>query len=292
MPLTSAASSDRTSRRTCLHPRRHWTEVAPRERKTAGVCVFLYVGGPSQPVRASTTQRFLRPARQVRRSAPPSLERHCGILWPILPAVDLRRLLEDCLSGRQEGWTKFVAYCQPTIQAAVVRSIRRCGTPTPELAEDLVQDTYMRLCADNYRILRDVRFFESAGINGLLEAVAVSVTFDYFRRRIAKKRGSGQQPISIDQAKEIPTADPEGQRRTERHVLFGEIDRHLRAISAPENAARDRRVFWLYYHHGFSAKEIAALAGVSLTPKGAESILHRLTAQLKEVFDEFPEFEK
>jgi RNA polymerase sigma-70 factor (ECF subfamily) len=175
------------------------------------------------------------------------------------------------------------------IQTAVVRAIRRCGTPTPELAEDLTQDTYVRLCADNYRVLRDFRFSEVGGLYGLLEAVAVSATFDYFRRLKSKKRGGGQQLVPIDQA---PEAQAGGHLSVEHDVLFDEIDRHVQRIPAPEYAARDRRVFWLYYRHGFSAKEIAALPGVGLTPKGVESILHRLTAELKEMVSGFPEPEK
>ena len=204
----------------------------------------------------------------------------------------MRRLLEDCLSGKPERWSEFVASCHPLIQTAVVRAIRRCGQLTPALVEDLVQDTYLRLCANHYKVLREFRFLEEGGLRGLLEAVAVSVVFDYFRRRIAIKRGTGQDPIPIQQTLEHQTADPGGSRTTEQLVLFKEIDRGLQQITAAETAARDRRVFWLYYRHGFSAREIAALPGVGLTAKGVESLLHRLTTQLKETVGGFEGPEK
>jgi RNA polymerase sigma-70 factor (ECF subfamily) len=259
-------------------------------RKLAGTYVYTFVSNPYLP---SSTLWFGLPERRRSRPVVRLLMNHRDIISPIpAEAIDLRRLMEDCLSGKPEQWSAFVAHCHPVIQAAVVRSIRRCGTPTPELAEDLVQDAYVRLCADNYRVLRDFRFSDSGGLYGLLEAVAVSVTFDCFRRRIAVKRGAGHEPVPIDHAPDVQLPDASSQRITERHVLFQEIDRHLQAITSSENAARDRRVFWLYYRHGFSAKEIAALPSVGLTPKGVESNLHRLTTQLREIVRGFSEFEK
>jgi hypothetical protein len=40
-------------------------------------------------------------------------------------------------------------------------------------------------------------------------------------------------------------------------------------------------VFWLYYRAGCSAAEIAAVPGIDLTAKGVESLLLRMTRELR-----------
>jgi RNA polymerase sigma-70 factor, ECF subfamily len=197
--------------------------------------------------------------------------------------LDLRQLLRDCLAGKPEDWRVFVAHFTRVIQSAVIRSIRLCGTLTPELVDDLVQETYLRLCANDYRVLRDFRSTQGEALYGLIQAVAVSTTLDYFRGLSAKKRGAGKDPVRLDSSPDLQPADPSSQRGTERAILFGQIDQQLLEIVAPETASRDRRIFWLYYRHGFTAKEIAALPGMGLSAKGVESTIQRLSSQLKDL---------
>lgn len=67
----------------------------------------------------------------------------------------------------------------------------------------------------------------------------------------------------------------------ERAVLLEEIDRCLaNGVSASE-LPRSRRIFWLYYRCGLSARAIAALPEVQLTTKGVESTILRLSRMVK-----------
>jgi RNA polymerase sigma-70 factor (ECF subfamily) len=45
---------------------------------------------------------------------------------------------------------------------------------------------------------------------------------------------------------------------------------------------RNTRIFWLHYRVGLSARNIADLPGIGLTTKGVESILLRITKELRE----------
>jgi RNA polymerase sigma-70 factor (ECF subfamily) len=49
-------------------------------------------------------------------------------------------------------------------------------------------------------------------------------------------------------------------------------------------ADRDRnsKIFWLYYRAGLSAAAIAALPGIGLSTKGVESLILRITRELRE----------
>jgi RNA polymerase sigma-70 factor (ECF subfamily) len=66
-----------------------------------------------------------------------------------------------------------------------------------------------------------------------------------------------------------------------RSALLAQLDQKLQ--SAPEIVGeRDRAFFWLYYREGFTAEEIASLPGATLTAKGVESALRRITLWLRE----------
>jgi RNA polymerase sigma-70 factor (ECF subfamily) len=209
--------------------------------------------------------------------------------------VDLRQLLQDCLTRRSAAqWGIFVSHFNRIIQAAVLRSAGQCGHrhPDPDLTDDLVQETYLRLCANDCRVLRGFRSPDPESLYGLIRAVAISVTFDHFRARAAGKRGSGRDPVAIDPGSPNEPAGKGGPAAVEQSVLFEQIDRHLREIVPAETADRDRRIFWLYYRHGYTASDIASLPGVALSAKGVESMLHRLIRQLRKLISGFGESEK
>jgi RNA polymerase sigma-70 factor (ECF subfamily) len=65
-------------------------------------------------------------------------------------------------------------------------------------------------------------------------------------------------------------------------VLIQEITRHLDLCMAGPDFERNRRIFWLHYRAGLSARAIADLPGICLSPKGVESILMRLTKDLRQ----------
>ena len=69
-----------------------------------------------------------------------------------------------------------------------------------------------------------------------------------------------------------------------RAVLLSEIETRLRDASGIISP-RDRAIFWLYYRHGFTAVEIAALPAVHLSHKGVESVLRRITAWLVQAIE-------
>src|SRR5436853_7854821 len=115
----------------------------------------------------------------------------------------LQRLLDECLSTESavEAWEQFAERIHGLIAAAVVRTVRQVGSvPTRELVDDLVQDTYVRLCADNLAALRRLRSARPEGLVAYLRAVAVNITRDHLRAVGAGKRGSGRVDAPGDEA--------------------------------------------------------------------------------------------
>jgi RNA polymerase sigma-70 factor (ECF subfamily) len=170
------------------------------------------------------------------------------------------------------------------IAAAVIRTARQFGPVSPELADDLMQDTFVRLCADDCRALRELRSVEPGAAYALAQAAAVTITLDHFRALSTHKRGRGRKIVALDQSPMLQLPDRTQESRLEHSLLVQQIDRHLPDLAMEGNVERDRRIFWLYYRHGFTPKDIARVPSLGLSAKGVESAIYRLTTGLKKLF--------
>jgi len=186
-------------------------------------------------------------------------------------------LLQVCTdTNATEGWAEFIARYQPLIAGVIARiATRHRGRADSGLVDDLVQETYLRLCRDACRVLRQFRLERGESIFGYLKVVASSVALDYFRAQGAEKRGP--EPVPLDDITERHSASR--QVPAENVLLLTEMWRCL--DSFVEND-RDGTIFRLYYQQGFTAKEISAIPSLNLSEKGVESCLHRLTSQMRE----------
>ena len=196
----------------------------------------------------------------------------------------LADLLRGCMAdgATAVNWEDFAERVHGPIAAAVVRGLRQFGAiPTRELVDDLVQDTYVKLCADNLAALRRFRGERPEALVAYLRIVACNVARDHVRAQIAEKRGSGRVDAPGDdvlaQAPDPATAGAAADHK----ILLGQIDHCL----ATGGRGRDRSIFWLYYRHGLTAKAISEIPSLGLSQKGVESLLYRLTRVVREIFD-------
>jgi RNA polymerase sigma factor (sigma-70 family) len=183
-----------------------------------------------------------------------------------LGPTNIADALRDCLAaGSPANWEAFIDLAQPVIATAIFRTLRRWMRTDRALADDLVQDTFAKLCAADFRVLRNFRGQDSTALRAYLRVIAASVVTDRLRAEHAH-------PVSLDDPDEAPVlADDTTARDIERNLLLDRIEKCLEG-----QKQRDRWVFWLYHRHGFSPKEIAALPG-GLGTGGVETMLYRLT---------------
>jgi RNA polymerase sigma-70 factor (ECF subfamily) len=154
------------------------------------------------------------------------------------------------------------------------------------LIDDLTQDTYVKICANNFKALRTFDFRHENALFGFLKVMAANVAEDYIRSSHSQKRGQGRDDEDFDQTGSAgPSSSPEP---IERKILMNEIKKCLQEHSADPNFARDYAIFWLYYRQGLTAKEIADLPSIGLTVKGVESTLLRLTRMLRDKLGRHP----
>ena len=201
-------------------------------------------------------------------------------------ALSAEELALTCFrTGDEMAWAEFIRRFQPLIAGVVLRVARQWGEVSPQIVDDLVQETYLKLCTERRRMLRDFAPAHENSIYGFIKVFAANLSQDYFKASRSLKRGGGAFTASGDceRAAELKPVADSAERSGERMVLIREIDTCLRDISSGLNTERDRRIFWLYYRAGMTASAIAGLTTIGLSVKGVESTLARLTRQVREM---------
>jgi RNA polymerase sigma-70 factor, ECF subfamily len=207
------------------------------------------------------------------------------------PAMEgLNKVLENCLlSGDDALWTTFIHHSQPVLARVIVRALRRrAGSASPQLVDDLVQDAYLKLCANDFRALREFQCDHECAIYGFLKVVAMHVVHDHFRSSWSLKRGRGLEEVYLDQAISIHAGDTCGLSSTDKKILLREIRDFFSTRCGPPAPSRDCAIFWLYYRYGLTSKAIAGISFLGLSVKGVESALLRLRRQIRAEFEQNP----
>src|SRR5262249_42320021 len=181
--------------------------------------------------------------------------------------IPIRELLHLCLGSEDQGlWQQFVRRTQPLIANVIINTLRRWREPSPSLVDDLIQDTYIRLFANDCKPLRGIRNEHENAIFGYLKVTASNTTVDHFRQ--AKNRVE-----EVELADPVVPPSPDGLDRIQFERLKDTIEECLKWHSSAENYQRDQVIFWLYYEQGYTAKEISFLPNADLSVKGVESTL-------------------
>lgn len=199
-------------------------------------------------------------------------------------------LVAACLKTRDESvWSEFVRRFHPLIATVVFRTARNYRELTPTLHDDLIQETYLKLCADDCRLLKNFRARHPGAIFGFLKVVTANVVHDHFKASHAAKRGGNDIPASLEQGQgsqaQVRESAGWNSSKIEQAILVQEIDRCLQRTISPAELSRCRRIFWLYYRCGLSARAIASLPHINLTTKGVESTIFRLSGLVRAAFE-------
>lgn len=183
-------------------------------------------------------------------------------------------------SGEVGAWEEFVRRFHRLIAKIILRTCNRFGSSTNQIVDELIQDTYVKLCADDFRLLRDFDHRHPAAFLGYLQVVARNVALDYFKS--LKRKHDQVEPLPEGPGLAASDETAGSQKKIERNALIEQIDQHLELCAKGPDRDRNRRVFWLRHSAGLTAAEIANLPGINLTGKGVESLDLRLMNCLRE----------
>lgn len=192
-------------------------------------------------------------------------------------------LVKVCAGSKDEAvWTEFVRRFQAVIAATVLRTVRQWSESSHSQLDDLVQETYLKLCEDNSRLLRSFRPRHEDSIYGYLKVVAANVVHDHFKSALAIKRGSGQtESITNPLQSEAQVTVIDSFGTVSQRIQLEKIDKVLTRRTNTRDLERNRTIFWLRHRQGFTADEIAAIPSLGLTTEGVESVLMRLTLMVR-----------
>jgi RNA polymerase sigma-70 factor, ECF subfamily len=194
-------------------------------------------------------------------------------------------LIRGCAEANDPAaWDEFVARFQRPISLSIQRTACQWGKDPAQFVDDLLQETYLKLCADKCRLLLEfARQHSDEAVLGYIKKIAINVAHDHFKSLHSQKRGAGE----TDQLHEDfdPVAKSGGfggSDAMDREVFLKQVNDQVQNCAAGDNQERDCLIFWFYYLQGMSAKAIAALATVKLTAKGVEAVIYRLTRCVRE----------
>ncbi len=171
--------------------------------------------------------------------------------------------LNACIDGDKQAWDDFVDHFCGVIYAAVQRTFGRRGTGVDRSAiDDAVQDVFLRLVKDDYRLLRSYDP-NRASLSTWLTVVTRSVAIDYLRKT---RRGEAlTEPILEGHVTATPPpARGAGGPSLPLHLL----------------TARQRLVLRLLFDEELSVQEAAEVIGVDA--QTIRSTKHKAITRLRE----------
>jgi RNA polymerase sigma-70 factor, ECF subfamily len=197
-------------------------------------------------------------------------------------ALSSEDLVKACVGSDSEpAWAEFIRRFQPVIAKVVLRTARRWEEPPRQLLDDLIQDTYLKLCADDCGLLRRFQPRHPDAIFGFLKVVAASIAHDHYKAERARKRDTNQTDALSEQAGPDLPASNGSLASAEDRVRLREIDEALMKLFKGQHLARNRAIFWLHHRDGMTAAAIASIPWIDLNTKGVESTLRRVTHMIQ-----------
>jgi DNA-directed RNA polymerase specialized sigma24 family protein len=187
--------------------------------------------------------------------------------------VSDQNLVELCVERDEDAWLELMRRYHLLIVKIASRTIRRWFQPTPSLLDDLFEDVLVKICASDYRALRELEWRHEGTLRGLLQVVASTVAQDYLRRCLTQSRclhleQQLEEFIHDRQIKDTHSA-------IEHKILLRQLANRLAQLIPEPNRTRDIAMFLLYYGYRVTAAELARL--YHLGTKTVESKLLRLS---------------
>lgn len=184
-------------------------------------------------------------------------------------------------SKDQAAWEEFVRRFRPVIAGVVLKTARRWTDPPYHLIDDLTQETFLKICADDSHLLRSFEFRHEDAFFGFLKKMAANVVHDHFKKEKTDKRNADKtDPIPDAGGLEPAELGRSSSEQLERSILMRQFDEIIHRFLPQEDKERNRQIFWLHYQHGMTASQIASLP-FGLNTKGVESILRRMVIMIQ-----------
>jgi RNA polymerase sigma factor (sigma-70 family) len=197
-------------------------------------------------------------------------------------------LFRQCVADPENGdhWQEFVRKYNPLIVRNVASTWRKYGPsqfPAKEQAEDLLQNVYLAIVKNDFRMLRNFRGETEEEANAYLVRTVINETIAYLRRNLTLRRNVNE--TSLDEL--LKEAEDEGKplphSLTQRPPKLSEMEfiKVLEQCFTGQYRNRDILIFLLHFRDGYSATEIAAMRVCTLEIVSINNLLGRMKKELR-----------
>ncbi len=187
--------------------------------------------------------------------------------------LDDRELVARCIAGDGGAWKALTERFAPVLAAHVSRALRRLfGQVDPGERDDILQETWVRLSADDAKVLRDFRW--GCALATYLKAIAASLCARRARTARRERRLWGR-PVDLD----LVLAVSPGDAPVPLEKIVSEEDEKGAEAAIASLSDRERLAVRLHFQDGASPAEIARLLGI--THANACMILSRATEKAR-----------
>ncbi|HXB20882.1 MAG TPA: sigma-70 family RNA polymerase sigma factor [Candidatus Solibacter sp.] len=191
-------------------------------------------------------------------------------------SISIEELVQECAQhSHPDAWAEFIRRFQRLIASVVIKACNEWGDMSPEVIEDLIQETYLKLCANNCSLLARFQPHHPNAFLGYLRVVTANAVYDHFRSATADTRDV-KKTEQLDEGTNQAHSQYGNVASADNAIFFSQIDEFLRQRGTGPAEEKERTIFWLYYRQGLTAKEIACIPGMNLTAKGVESTIFRM----------------
>lgn len=166
--------------------------------------------------------------------------------------------LQALIAGDKRQWDRFCTLYAPVIQGAARRAL---GRTDPSDVQDASQETFIRLCRDDYKLLRQFDP-KRAKLTTWVAVIAHSAAIDWIRRK--------RPTTPLDEV-------------GERHLAVE--DRHVERIIIPDGLLTERQalILKLLYDREMDVGEISKL--LQIDAQTVRSTHHKALNRLRAHFD-------
>jgi DNA-directed RNA polymerase specialized sigma24 family protein len=188
-----------------------------------------------------------------------------------------RELVELCLQGNEDAWREFLRRYSRLLAGVAAKTLRRYfpnSSQIQELVAEAVQDAILRICANNFRALRELEWRHEGALRGLLQITAATASHDLARKRLSPKWDVRQEESLEEPGLVIPEKEST-EDRMQHPILLKELVRCLaKVIHGEPDAKRDIAMFLLYFGFRVTAPDLARL--YKLNVRKVENTVARL----------------
>jgi RNA polymerase sigma-70 factor (ECF subfamily) len=188
------------------------------------------------------------------------------------PDTPDRELVELCLQGNQDAWVEFLRRFHRLVAGVGAKTLP-VRLRSQEVIEDLVQETWKRICNNDCRALRELEWLHEGALRGILKITASSAAKDHVRIVKSQKRDiDKEEPLEL--VFDLPTPDDlEG--RIHNRVFLEKLARCIEdKIQSETHRTRDIAMFLLFFSHRVTASDLARVYELGL--KAVENTVARL----------------